>query len=217
MDLITLALAKKYTEKQINEIPSGEKGDKGDTGKNIEYTWNGTSLGVRIEGESEYQYVNLKGDTGEKGDTGNGIASVTLKSGDHSPGTTDVYTITFIDGTSTDFSVYNGANGELLIEDIVDDLTTGGSDKVLSAEQGKVLGTQISQLSAQAGDAPLTTTAQTLSGAVNEVDAAVDTNTASISQLTDNGAITATVVLTQTEYDALVTPDPTTIYIVVGA
>jgi hypothetical protein len=42
-------------------------------------------------------------------------------------------------------------------------------------------------------------------------------NSLNISQLTDNGAITATVVLTQTEYDALVTPDPTTIYIIVGA
>jgi predicted aconitase with swiveling domain len=36
-----------------------------------------------------------------------------------------------------------------------------------------------------------------------------------ISQLTDNGSITAFVVLTQTEYDAL-TPDPTTVYIIQG-
>ena len=126
----------------------GQPGEKGDTGKNIEYTWNGTSLGVRIEGESEYQYVNLKGDkgdtgakgdqgdkgdTGEKGDTGNGIASVTLKSGDHLPGTTDVYTITFTDNTSVDFHVYNGADGELTVEDIVNDLAMGGKTKISSA------------------------------------------------------------------------------------
>ncbi len=46
---------------------TGEQGPQGETGKSIEYNWNGTSLGVRVEGESSYQYVNLKG---EKGDTG---------------------------------------------------------------------------------------------------------------------------------------------------
>ncbi|MGL5767228.1 MAG: hypothetical protein ACRCX8_16470 [Sarcina sp.] len=35
-------------------------------GRSIEYQWNGTSLGVRIEGDTEYTFVNLKG---EKGDT----------------------------------------------------------------------------------------------------------------------------------------------------
>jgi len=45
----------------------GEKGDKGDTGAGLEFDWNGTQLGVRQEGQSSYQYVNLKGD---KGDTG---------------------------------------------------------------------------------------------------------------------------------------------------
>lgn len=36
-------------------------------GKSIEYNWEGTFLGIRQEGESEYQYVNLKGDKGEAG------------------------------------------------------------------------------------------------------------------------------------------------------
>ena len=36
-------------------------------GKNIEYNWQGTQLGIRQEGESQYQYVDLKG---EKGDAG---------------------------------------------------------------------------------------------------------------------------------------------------
>ena len=36
-------------------------------GKSIEYNWQGTQLGIRQEGESTYQYVDLKGDTGEPG------------------------------------------------------------------------------------------------------------------------------------------------------
>ena len=43
--------------------------------------------------------------------TGVGVASVALISGDHSPGTTDVYRMTFTNGTYIDFSVYNGADG----------------------------------------------------------------------------------------------------------
>lgn len=36
-------------------------------GKSIEYNWQGTSLGIRQEGESTYQYVDLKGDKGDAG------------------------------------------------------------------------------------------------------------------------------------------------------
>jgi hypothetical protein len=49
-----------------------------------------------------------QGIQGIQGITGNGIASVTLTSGDHSPGTTDTYTITYTDATTTTFTVYNG-------------------------------------------------------------------------------------------------------------
>lgn len=51
------------------------------------------------------------GSTGPKGATGNGISGIALKSGNHAPGTSDVYTITLTDGTTFDFAVYNGANG----------------------------------------------------------------------------------------------------------
>lgn len=52
------------------------------------------------------------GAPGPKGATGNGISGIALKSGTHAPGTSDVYTITLTDGTTFDFSVYNGANGQ---------------------------------------------------------------------------------------------------------
>lgn len=43
-------------------IPKGQKGNKGD---GIEVHWDGTKLGVRIEGQSDYIYSDLKGDTGK--------------------------------------------------------------------------------------------------------------------------------------------------------
>jgi hypothetical protein len=52
------------------------------------------------------------GPQGPKGATGNGISGIALKSGTHAPGTSDVYTITLTDGTTFDFEVYNGANGQ---------------------------------------------------------------------------------------------------------
>src|SRR5690606_364683 len=33
-------------------------------GKGLEFHWRGTELGVRVEGETEYVYVDLKGETG---------------------------------------------------------------------------------------------------------------------------------------------------------
>lgn len=60
-------------------------------------------------------------DTGEYYDThiscelpgpiGIGIDDIQLTSGDHSPGTTDIYTILLTDGSSYTISVYNGLNG----------------------------------------------------------------------------------------------------------
>lgn len=51
------------------------------------------------------------GADGTNGTDGVGIASVTLTSGDHSAGTTDIYTITFTDSSTTTFGVYNGLDG----------------------------------------------------------------------------------------------------------
>jgi hypothetical protein len=48
----------------------GVKGDKGDTGQGLEFLWNGTQLGVRVQGSPTYTYVDLKGIKGDKGDHG---------------------------------------------------------------------------------------------------------------------------------------------------
>jgi hypothetical protein len=48
----------------------GERGPTGPQGDNLEFLWSGTSLGIRVEGQSTYQYVDLEGPVGPKGDTG---------------------------------------------------------------------------------------------------------------------------------------------------
>ena len=36
----------------------------GPEGKSLEFNWDGKNLGIRVEGQTEYQYVNLQGDIG---------------------------------------------------------------------------------------------------------------------------------------------------------
>jgi len=55
-----------------------------------------------------------KGDTGDTGLAGNGISTVIRTAGDGSAGTTDTYTITFTDTSTSTFDVYNGADSTLL-------------------------------------------------------------------------------------------------------
>lgn len=52
------------------------------------------------------------GEQGEKGDPGSSIQSITRTAGTGAPGTTDTYTITLTDGSTTEFYVYNGKDGE---------------------------------------------------------------------------------------------------------
>lgn len=51
------------------------------------------------------------GDPGKNGDPGRGILSVTRTSGTGAAGTTDTYTITYTDNTTSTFAVYNGKDG----------------------------------------------------------------------------------------------------------
>lgn len=64
----------KYFEDMQDKVESGyfagEDGKNGENGKGLEYDWEGTKLGVRLEGTTTYEYVDLKGDKGDRGDTG---------------------------------------------------------------------------------------------------------------------------------------------------
>jgi len=147
-----LLIAKKGDKGDIGD--TGDKGDIGDTGKGLEFSWNGTQLGVRVEGEAQYQYVDLKGEKGIQGDTGNGISSIVRTSGTGAAGTTDTYTITFTNGSTTTFQVYNGADGlgvGDMLKSVYDKDNSGQVDKADDADK---LGGQQPAYYAKATDIP---------------------------------------------------------------
>lgn len=64
------------------------------------YVWSGT------------EWKNIGTINGIKGDDGRGIVSIIRTSGNGAAGSTDTYTITYSDTTTSTFTVYNGKNGE---------------------------------------------------------------------------------------------------------
>ena len=92
----------------------------------IAIDWNG--LFYVNNSETGIDLTSLKGDTGEqgpkgdKGDTGIGIESITFKNsssgvGAAQPGAIDTYTITYTDGSHTEFQIKNGEDGTPAIID----------------------------------------------------------------------------------------------------
>lgn len=79
---------------------------------------------------------------GAKGDAGRGISSVVRTSGTGAAGTTDVYTITYTDGGTSTFSVYNGKNGtngaSVTVSSVTESTADGGSN-VVTFSDGKTV------------------------------------------------------------------------------
>ncbi len=104
----------------------GKDGTNGIDGKSIEYNWEGTSLGIRQEGQSNYDYVNLKG---EMGSTGNGIVNTSKTS---TSGLVDTYTITYTNGGTDTFTVTNGEiqdiSGKLDVSKVKNTTSTTSGD-----------------------------------------------------------------------------------------
>lgn len=127
MDVITLAVAKKFTKdslkgagalkganctiKSIEAVPEGNK---------VVFEWTLTdgskksdSIIVKdgVDGKDGKDGIDgidgEKGDKGDQGEKGVGIESITKKS---SAGLVDTYQIVFTDGTESSFDVVNGAN-----------------------------------------------------------------------------------------------------------
>ena len=61
---------------------------------------------------SQGEYVDSHIGSEIEGPRGLGIEDIRLTSGNHSPGTTDIYTVELTDGTTYNISVWNGRNGE---------------------------------------------------------------------------------------------------------
>lgn len=66
---------------------TGPQGAPGKNGANLEFDWCGTSLGVRVEGQEQYTYVNLQGkqgipgvqgEKGEKGENGDKVLTANI-------------------------------------------------------------------------------------------------------------------------------------------
>jgi hypothetical protein len=134
------------------------------------------------------------GANGLNGATGNGIQSVTQIGGDGSAGSTDTYRILFTNGTTYDFSVYNGANGLS---------GTGTGDLVASANLSDVLDRATSLnnlLPSQAGKDGYTL--QSVSGQATwvEVETVPTTPTPVLSGAT-NADENTDVVITVSNYD----------------
>ncbi len=102
--------------------PIGETGPAGSTGQSAyqsavaagfvgtEVAWLLSLVGA-TGAQGPQGSVGATGPSGPTGATGRGIASVVRTSGTGAPGTTDTYTITYSDATTSTFGVYNGADG----------------------------------------------------------------------------------------------------------
>ena len=96
---------------------------------------------------TDNKWINAGAIKGPQGETGNGIQSVTFTSSSIGetagmPGATDTYTITFTNGETTTFKVYNGQNGtssSLTID-------TEMSDTSTNAVQNKAIKTYIDNI-----------------------------------------------------------------------
>ena len=106
----------------------------------INYT-DGTSSTFKVKNGEK----GSTGPQGPKGDTGIGIESITFKNsssgaGAAQPGAIDTYTITYTDGSYTEFQIKNGENGTPAVID------TGMSDTSENTVQNKVIKSYIDSI-----------------------------------------------------------------------
>lgn len=90
----------------------------------------------------------MDGNDGSNGKDGRGIKTVARTSGNGAAGTTDTYTITYTDNTTSTFSVYNGKDGtngtngkdgtSVTVANVSESTTDGGSN-VVTFSDGKTL------------------------------------------------------------------------------
>lgn len=105
----TVSITNRNGETKSVNIYDGQNGTDGNDGVGLEYNWDGTLLGIKREDEQNYEYVNLKGDTGNTGSAGADGFSPTASVS--KSGSTATITITDKNGTTT-AQVSDGTNGQ---------------------------------------------------------------------------------------------------------
>jgi len=95
----------------IKTIPFNPADFAGVDGKEVELYVSPTHIQWRYVGDASY--IDLVPLSDLTGPTGVGITSVVRTSGTGAAGTTDTYTITFDDASTTTFDVLNGADGAI--------------------------------------------------------------------------------------------------------
>lgn len=110
------ALQYKTAAARSAEAAEGSAKRAEDAAKALEYAQSAIGKSSYI-GEDGHWYVwdSSTGsfvDSGISAKGGKGVKDVALVAGDHSPGTTDTYRMSFDDGSYVEFGVYNGANGD---------------------------------------------------------------------------------------------------------
>lgn len=130
----------------------GTNGTNGTNGKSLQFNWNGTQLGVRVEGDIAFTYVDLKGQTGATGAAGTngvdgadgaagkdgvGIQSTTINASGH-------LIITLTDSTVIDVGNVVGKDGidgtdaNIIIDSLLSDTSVNAvQNKVIKAELDK--------------------------------------------------------------------------------
>lgn len=151
------AQALDLSEKNASDIEvlkqsGGSKGEAGEdgfspianvtqtsTGATITITdKSGTTTATVTNGTNGSNGANGKdGEDGKDGKDGRGIKSVARTSGNGSAGTTDTYTITYTDNTTSTFTVYNGANGKTPVKG-TDYFTTADINEIVNAVYAKI-------------------------------------------------------------------------------
>ncbi|HZK00324.1 MAG TPA: hypothetical protein VFC79_09960, partial [Tissierellaceae bacterium] len=127
-----------------------QKLDDGEfVGKGLEYVWDGTQLGVRIEGQPTYVYVNLKGEKGDTGNIENLTAQHVIDALGYTPPQqdttyTEIATAEIDEGTSATLRTITARRLKYAIDKVpttpvIDNLTSTSTTDALSANMGREL------------------------------------------------------------------------------
>lgn len=120
----------------------GEPGTPGKDGTSPTVAVSTITGGHRITITDENGSKTVDVMDGGKGDTGRGIKTIARTSGNGAAGTTDTYTITYTDNTTSTFTVYNGKDGtngtSVTVSNVSESSASGGTNTVTFSDGKKL-------------------------------------------------------------------------------